>query len=378
MPRQTTPNIGTTRPGVPGSPNYDHRYAFSGADCRTFGWFPVDPYAGPQAADYTTPRPLESMHTISYSIHEPRGAARALGFRAVKGFSESIRTIAGSIIFTVIDDHPLRALQADDMLYSVRERLNHEFGGPERNGFEGPQSSRRGSSWSMDLGSRGYGHALAPANSYNFYGDDEAAKSDALNQILHSTKVATLLSPFNLLLLYTTEVALSSNATYVETPSLADPNGRAVVDRSLNTMTAAVLLQGVRFIDEGFVTSVNDIVSEMTFNFVCEDVKEFAAFNPALPDEMAKEVANMMAINARLDGDSSIQAASLKKELDTRRALERESTAGEALPQSTRELLGTVSSVVEEITDSSSSYGESLSSLKPGPGSASYWDSRKP
>lgn len=57
---------------------------------------------------------LESLATVSISIHEPKGMVRRLGHRNIVGFSRSTRTIAGTMIFTVIDNHPLAKLMALD------------------------------------------------------------------------------------------------------------------------------------------------------------------------------------------------------------------------------------------------------------------------
>jgi len=50
---------------------------------------------------------LQNVQTISYSIFREKGPVRSLGFIGEKGKSRGTRTIAGSIVFTVFDRHPL-------------------------------------------------------------------------------------------------------------------------------------------------------------------------------------------------------------------------------------------------------------------------------
>lgn len=161
----------------------DYTYSYSGADCRAYAWFPEDRTSQPVL--------LKSMATISLSVHEAKSPVRRLGHRGVSGFTEAIRTIAGSIVFTVIEDHPLK-----DLI--------------EKNPSRGAMS--------LDMEER------------------------RLNS-------AVTLRPMNILLKYQTEV-----------------NEQAGVDLEIHNL---------RFINEGVVTSVNDMVTEMVCQFVAEDAKTF-------------------------------------------------------------------------------------------------------
>lgn len=161
----------------------DYTYSYSGADCRAYAWFPEDRSSQPVL--------LKSMATISLSVHEAKSPVRRLGHRGVSGFTEAIRTIAGSIVFTVIEDHPLK-----DLI--------------EKNPSRGAMS--------LDMEER------------------------RLNS-------AVTLRPMNILLKYQTEV-----------------NEQAGVDLEIHNL---------RFINEGVVTSVNDMVTEMVCQFVAEDAKTF-------------------------------------------------------------------------------------------------------
>jgi len=268
--------------------------------------------------------------------------------------------VAGSMIFTVIDDHPLRMLLADDVHYSARNRLNSRFGTEEHVNEDDPQAYRRGSEWSVDMGEKGVGHPLTPPNSFSRTGDKVVRDATYLDEVLHSGKVATMLSPFDFLLVYTTEVA-QQEAVYegqnenMEVTGAAfsgNPGATANARFRHRSATAALLLQGVELFDQGLVTSVNDVVSEMTFNFVCRDIKDFAAFSPVVPDQMARELAEA---GHQIFGTSGLESIAMQREgelayeMDKRSFQEGLPSAGGA--QGVTEVLarGETQVVVEEV-----------------------------
>lgn len=79
----------------------EYTYSYSGSDCRVFANYPDNPRNTIE---------LASVNTISISVYESKSPVRALGYRNVKGFTNSLRTIGGSMILTVVKDHPLRKL----------------------------------------------------------------------------------------------------------------------------------------------------------------------------------------------------------------------------------------------------------------------------
>ena len=161
-----------------------YTYSYSGADCRAYCWFP-------DRINFVYS--LKSLATISLSVHEAKSPVRRLGNRGVSGFTESIRTIAGSMVFTIIEDHPLK-----------------------------------------DLLNMHYVDAEMPASI-----DERSIYS------------ATSLEPINILLKYKTEVDSAKGAG------------------------TSIEIMGLRFVNEGEVTSVNDMVTEMIVQFIAEDVKIF-------------------------------------------------------------------------------------------------------
>ncbi len=196
-------------------------YSFSGADSRAYAYF--------DGVEENIVE-LTSVHTISISINERKGMARSLGYRGIRGMARGVRTIGGSIIFTVVQDHPLRKLIETSLL--------------------SPYIGRMG--WSVDRDMVGVGTAL--------------------NQFDFTNRLPTLLPPFNVLVKYVSEMAAYTGA--VTAGNDASPEG------------AALLIKGMEFIDEGHVTSVNDIVSEISYSWVAMDLKPlskntFTASNPS-------------------------------------------------------------------------------------------------
>jgi hypothetical protein len=191
-----------------------YRYSYSGADTKVFARLSGYP---------ETLHQIESVHTVSASVHEAKGQARALGYRGIKGISRGVRTIAGSMILTIVEDHPLRQL----MIHAA-EKLNEYRGG-----------------WSMDQNDIGTGTVIEKVN--------------------HANRLAELLPPIDILLFYVAEgggfsasTKLSGTTLYAE---LAEFSG------------AGMVIEGIDFVDSGMVTSVNDIVSEITLSFLARDFK---------------------------------------------------------------------------------------------------------
>lgn len=191
----------------------DTAYSYSGADCTIYTFFPG------KGSEFVK---LETVHTISISVHEAKGQVRSLGHKGIKGLTRGIRTIAGSIILTVVKDHPLRSLIED---------YNKIYGYP---------GSVLG--WSLDNYNKGIGTLS--------------------NNYLYTNRLAVTLPPFNLIGQYVAENSAEFNTNIGQTPE-----------------NAGWMLVGVEFIDEGQVTSINDIVTEVTYSFIASDYKPLTYHN---------------------------------------------------------------------------------------------------
>jgi hypothetical protein len=215
----------------------NYRYSYSGADSRVF----CQVHNVPESLVE-----LDTLNTISVSIHEDKRAARALGYRSPKGFARGVRTIAGSMILTVIEDHPLRAIM--DKCGSL--------------GLWSP-------GWSMDEEMVGVG---SYGNIYNF-----------------NNRLPTLLPPLDFFIIYHAEaaafVAQRFDPPLIEGRTISPRKGfnfgNEIVlgkgnpiyaqETRLDFNTAGVAIEKIDFIDVGMVTSVNDIVTEMTVSYQALD-----------------------------------------------------------------------------------------------------------
>jgi hypothetical protein len=175
---------------------YPIRYSFSGADCRAYGFFSeVNKNQIDEIKKFETIK-IDSLATLSLSIHESKSPVRRLGHMAPSGYTRAIRTIAGSMILTIIgSDHPLKNLSEQD-----------------------------------------------PKSVVYFSNDSN-----------NSFNIVTKMSPFNLMLMYKSEIP--------------------------NTPGSKMVIRGIDFINEGIVTSVNDLISEVVLQFVALDVEQFESEN---------------------------------------------------------------------------------------------------
>lgn len=203
---------------------------------------------------------LESLATVSFQVHEPKAPARALGYRAPKGFARSVRTIAGTMIFIVVEDHPLSKLAKLEM-----------------SKFKSSDTS-----YSLDQDTFGRG-------SYAGYGSGPQNTNIA---------ISTMLKPFNMLVQYSTEVPV--NQTVGGTASMAP--------------IASYMLEGIEIISEGITTSVNDMVTEVVIQFQAHNVyqmtishseqvlnEEVSAFTNTDEYEKINDYVNREILRARLE-----------------------------------------------------------------------------
>ena len=177
----------------------NYTYSYSGADCKAYAYFDSNESNLVQ---------LDSLATISISVYEAKAPVRRLGHRGVSGFTKGIRTIAGSMVFLVIEDHPLWKLLS-------------------QNKFE---------------------------NSYSL--DDNEKEKRSLTRV-SKRKLSSMLEPFNILLFFQTEVTEIKNS------------GRTI--DFISEGRASMLLENIEIISEGIVSSVNDMVTEIQMQFIAKD-----------------------------------------------------------------------------------------------------------
>lgn len=250
-----------------------NRYSYSGSDAKVFAYF--------DKRNHRKIVPLESMHTISFSIYEAKGRVRSLGFKSIRGFTRAVREISGTMIMTIIEDHPLAKLMAvnpyqDSILY----------GGETR------------SSWSIDATNTALGARKSVGPTADYFQEEDIGR-----------RAPTTLPPFNIMVQYNTEVPSKvTNRTVAHTTKtkvrkaeegdvwgLDDAKLDSTLPQALYTETtstakysdymdgvAVVELIDVELMGQGIVTSVNDMVTEVQYQFVARDYREFQLDHDAL------------------------------------------------------------------------------------------------
>lgn len=245
-----------------------YRYSYSGSDVRAYAYF--------EGLDSDLAY-LESLQTISISVHEAKGQARALGFKGIRGLAESVRTIAGSMILTVVEDHPLRPLIS--LVQKYLDNTDRVWGG-----------------WSVDRNQIGTGTAYQDFNFNNM--------------------LASLLPKFNIILYYVSEAA-----RYSINPTV--PTGRTLG----STQAAAELIRGISFIDMGKVTSINDVITEVTYSFIAHDYKPLATADIEVarhPIAVSRDEILQNYLRTRLYGKPEDNLEQALKQLDTLDELNRQ------------------------------------------------------
>jgi len=233
-----------------------YRYSYSGSDAKAYVHFP----GRADRASY-----LEALHTISWSIHEEKGQAHALGYRGLRGFARGVRTIAGSLIMTVIEDNPLAPVM--NMMADL---------------YLDPALRWQG--WSLDWQTVGVGSGL--------------------DYTTFNRRLATTLPPLNILVQYVAEGSqwVENTGSFMEIPG------------------AAWLLEGVEFIDEGGVTSVSDSATEMNYSFIAMDMKPISLqqFNTPLFTGLTVDpgAANAAAVEQAITGVYRQQAIQYREQVN--------------------------------------------------------------
>ena len=86
-----------------------YNYSYSGADCDVY------------AVKNEKILHLNNISTVSVSMYEAKSPVRRLGYASPVDFTGNIRSIAGSLIFVVIDEHPLAKVMKQFSLHTKHE-----------------------------------------------------------------------------------------------------------------------------------------------------------------------------------------------------------------------------------------------------------------
>lgn len=193
-----------------------YKYSYSGADIVNSVWFQT-------ANGISAASKLDSLGTISFSIHEAKASVRTLGNKGIKGNTSGIRTCAGSMIFNIINEHPLSPL------FDLYSTIYKDIG-----------------VWTY---SRDY------------------LRSNYINEE-NNGQLPTTLPPFNLHILAITELEQTYDGYLSKIPSHQyNEKGTLLVEVN------EAILYGIEFIDDNTVFSINNILTENTFSFIAQDIQ---------------------------------------------------------------------------------------------------------
>lgn len=90
----------------------NYEYSFSGTDVKAFT---------EQGSKVFS---LNSLATISFQVNEQKSPVRRLGRQGIVGFTRSIKTIAGTMVFVILKGHPLKDLMPNNNLIQRHKEIN--------------------------------------------------------------------------------------------------------------------------------------------------------------------------------------------------------------------------------------------------------------
>lgn len=249
---------------------------------------------------------LESMSTISISIHEPKGMVRRMGHRNIVGLTRSTRTIAGTMIFTIIDKHPLSGLMALDPQTVKKDSLkwfaDQDLGtgvlnpntrqqlakidwvrtptdlGPFNMLFE-YMSEYPSFSGNLNLASNQDASNKSALSELNTAIKETSKRTSKLERDIRSSKKTKPMTDNQKEALIRMEAELKTlregrkNFEKLRSQLIAKGNSLKSSSR-IAAQKATMVLENVEFISSGTVTSVNDMVSEISFQFVAGNIYE--------------------------------------------------------------------------------------------------------
>ena len=216
----------------------NYNYSFSGSDCHTFISFMEPNYLREWVQ-------LDSVNTLSISVHEQRSQVRRLGHAGPVGFAGSVRTIAGSIIMTVINENPF-----NDLIKAAK--LQSKFS---------TRVAKTEIAAYKDL-RLPYNYGAIDIN-YEYQRTNNPATSS------YSIPNITTLPPTKIRMRFVSEYHSNNpNRAFQSVNKQETANTDREVERIME-------LHNVVFISENVVTSVNNMVTELVLQFIASDFIEF-------------------------------------------------------------------------------------------------------
>jgi len=304
----------------------DVKYSYSGSDVK--GWWVVE---NDSDSGFKTEM-VESLSTVSVQVYEPVGRARALGSRGVRGYASSVREIAGTIVVTVIDDNPLKGLLklTSDNNQKVKwsRDMNNSFGMGYFSDLK-TMLDAGGTNDDLEMVNRiapliptfnlflEYVSEYYDPNSIADYNEVsfKYGKDPSMNLATHDTYISSVLKLDQDNRYIGSQLTSGGNRQVEESAvkQIKVGDNSVVIDKkefkkdyikkqkvdwsrpknnqtfnlgkaSLNNSngdfnTVGVYIEGIRFISEGIVTSVNDMVTEISYQFIAQDIKPLSKYN---------------------------------------------------------------------------------------------------
>lgn len=177
---------------------------------------------------------LGSIHTLSYSVYTAKSPVKSLGFRNIKSLPRGTRTVAGTMVFNQINQHPLDDIGLSSILNDEKGILTYSSGSETyvRNSI-------------VNLPVAGEAVDVIPPTISKRHMYDFAWDTRPFGQIIHPSE----LPPFDIILLFVNEIG----------------------------NIGKMIIYGVDLISEGSVLSVEDIYTEVTYQYQAKDIEYFHA-----------------------------------------------------------------------------------------------------
>lgn len=188
-----------------------------GKNFRTYSGSDIVAVVMPMDQD-VPPVVLGELMAISYSVNRQKYPVRVLGSAPILAYTKGPRTVAGTMVFSVFDEHALRELMDLNSIDFSSVGI-------------GPQLRGMGLSGSADVGSVAEGEALTGG----------LAKSTDQQHKIHTVDD---IPPFDIVVTFANEYGSTSTLKII----------------------------GAEFVDDGAVMSIQDLITQNTISYVARDI----------------------------------------------------------------------------------------------------------